>query len=112
MNCNFSVTFIESLNQSNIKPCLIVHLVAMWTLIYLVINVFNLLIKVAEHYRYQESKTSNIKRFPFMSDTFSTMLPAQSQVLSIYARVSLLPLEKRFYIKDHKQLVRILWDVN
>ena len=34
MNCNFSVTFIKSLNQSSIKPCLIVHLVAMWTLIY------------------------------------------------------------------------------
>ena len=30
------VTFIKSLNQSNIKPCLIVHLVAMWTLIYLI----------------------------------------------------------------------------
>ena len=29
MNCNFSVTFIKSLNQSSIKPCLIVHLVAM-----------------------------------------------------------------------------------
>ena len=32
-NYNFLVTFIKSLNQSNIKPCLIVHLVAMWTLI-------------------------------------------------------------------------------
>ena len=29
-----SVTFIKSVNQSSIKPCLIVHLVAMWTLIY------------------------------------------------------------------------------
>ena len=29
---HFSVTFIKSLNQSSIKPCLIVHLVAMWTL--------------------------------------------------------------------------------
>ena len=29
MNCNFSVAFIKSLNQSNIKSCLIVHLVAM-----------------------------------------------------------------------------------
>ena len=28
-----SVTFIKSVNQSNIKPCLIVHLVAVWTLI-------------------------------------------------------------------------------
>ena len=27
------VTFIKSVNQSSIKPCLIVHLVAMWTLI-------------------------------------------------------------------------------
>ena len=27
-----SVTFIKSVNQSSIKPCLIVHLVAMWTL--------------------------------------------------------------------------------
>ena len=34
MNCYFLVTFINSLNQSSIKPCLIVHLVAMWTLIY------------------------------------------------------------------------------
>ena len=34
MNCNFSVTFIKSVNQSSIKPCLIVHLVAVWTLIY------------------------------------------------------------------------------
>ena len=33
MNCNFSVTFIKSLNQSSITPCLIVHLVALWTLI-------------------------------------------------------------------------------
>ena len=32
MNCNFSVTFIKSLNQSSIEPCLIVHLVAMRTL--------------------------------------------------------------------------------
>ena len=32
MNCNFSVAFIKSLNQSSIKPCLIVHLVALWTL--------------------------------------------------------------------------------
>ena len=31
MNCNVSVTFIKSSNQSSIKPCLIVHLVAMWT---------------------------------------------------------------------------------
>ena len=29
-----SVTFIKSVNQSSIKPCLIVHLVAMWTLIH------------------------------------------------------------------------------
>ena len=29
MNCNFSVAFIKSLNQSSIKPCLIVHLVAL-----------------------------------------------------------------------------------
>ena len=29
-----SVTFIKSVNQSSIKPCLIVHLVAVWTLIY------------------------------------------------------------------------------
>ena len=29
-----SVTFIKSANQSNIKLCLIVHLVAVWTLIY------------------------------------------------------------------------------
>ena len=29
-----SVTFIKSANQSSIKLCLIVHLVAMWTLIY------------------------------------------------------------------------------
>ena len=34
MNCNSSVTFIKSVNQSCIKPCLIVHLVAVWTLIY------------------------------------------------------------------------------
>ena len=32
MNCNFSVTFIKSLNHSSIKPCLIVNLVALWTL--------------------------------------------------------------------------------
>ena len=31
-----SVTFIKSVNQSSIKPCLIVHLVAMWTLIYFI----------------------------------------------------------------------------
>ena len=29
-----SITFIKSVNQSSIKPCLIVHLVAVWTLIY------------------------------------------------------------------------------
>ena len=29
-----SVTFIKSVNQSSIKPCLIVHLVAVWTSIY------------------------------------------------------------------------------
>ena len=29
-----SVTLIKSVNQSSIKPCLIVHLVAVWTLIY------------------------------------------------------------------------------
>ena len=29
-----SVTFIKSVNQSSIKPCLIVHLIAVWTLIY------------------------------------------------------------------------------
>ena len=29
-----SVTFTKSLNQSSIKQCLIVHLVALWTLIY------------------------------------------------------------------------------
>ena len=34
MNYNSSVTFIKSVNQSSIKPCLIVHLVAVWTLIY------------------------------------------------------------------------------
>ena len=34
MNCNSSVTFIKSVNQSSIKPCLIVHLFAVWTLIY------------------------------------------------------------------------------
>ena len=28
MNCNLSITIIKSLNQSSIKPCLIVHLVA------------------------------------------------------------------------------------
>ena len=28
------VIFIKSVNQSSIKPCLIVHLVAVWTLIY------------------------------------------------------------------------------
>ena len=32
----FSVTFIKYVNQSSIKPCLIVHLVAMWTLIYFI----------------------------------------------------------------------------
>ena len=31
-----SVTFIKSANQSSIKPCLIVHLVAVWTLIYFI----------------------------------------------------------------------------
>ena len=31
-----SVTFIKSVNQSHIKPCLIVHLVAMWTWIYFI----------------------------------------------------------------------------
>ena len=34
MNCNFLVTFIKSLHQSCIKPCLIVHLVALWILIH------------------------------------------------------------------------------
>ena len=29
-----SITFIKSVNQSSIKPCLIVHLVAVWTLTY------------------------------------------------------------------------------
>ena len=29
MNCNFSVTFIKSLNQSSIKPCPVVHLFAL-----------------------------------------------------------------------------------
>ena len=29
-----SATFIKSVNQSSIKPCLIVHLVAVWTLTY------------------------------------------------------------------------------
>ena len=29
-----SITLIKSINQSSIKPCLIVHLVAVWTLIY------------------------------------------------------------------------------
>ena len=29
-----SVTFSKSVNQSSIKPCLIVHLVALWTFIY------------------------------------------------------------------------------
>ena len=33
MDCNFTVTFIKSFNQSSIKPCLIVHLVALRTLI-------------------------------------------------------------------------------
>ena len=37
MNCNLAVTFIKSLNQKSIKPCLTVHLVAMWTLIYIYI---------------------------------------------------------------------------
>ena len=36
MNCNFSVTFIKSLKQSSTKSCPIVHLVAVWTLIYLI----------------------------------------------------------------------------
>ena len=31
-----SVTFIKSANQSSVKLCLIVHLVAMWTLIYFI----------------------------------------------------------------------------
>ena len=31
-----SVTFIKSANQSSIKPCLIVHMVAVWTLIYFI----------------------------------------------------------------------------
>ena len=30
----FSVTFIKSVNQCSIKPCLVVHLVAVWALIY------------------------------------------------------------------------------
>ena len=29
IKCNFSVTFIKSLNQSNTKPCLIVYLIVM-----------------------------------------------------------------------------------
>ena len=29
LNCNFSVTVIKSLNQSSLKLCLIVHLVAL-----------------------------------------------------------------------------------
>ena len=36
MNCNFSVTFVKSLKQSSTKSCPIVHLVAVWTLIYLI----------------------------------------------------------------------------
>ena len=28
-----AITLIKSVNQSSIKPCLIVHLVAVWTLI-------------------------------------------------------------------------------
>ena len=46
-----SVTFIKSANQSSIKLCLIVHLVAVWTLIYLRIlprhNTYN-------RYRYEK----------------------------------------------------------
>ena len=40
----YSVTFIKSVNQSNIKPCLIVHLVAMCTLIY-----FDSLFAIRQH---------------------------------------------------------------
>ena len=29
LDCNFTVTFIKPFNQSSIKPCLIVHLVAL-----------------------------------------------------------------------------------
>ena len=41
---NFSVTFIKSLNLSSIKPYLIVHQVAMWTLLYLVSEGFSFLV--------------------------------------------------------------------
>ena len=36
-----SVTFIKSVNQSSIKPCLIVQLVAVWILIYFFDNDIN-----------------------------------------------------------------------
>ena len=36
MNCNYSITLTKSLHQSSIKPCLIIHLVAMLTLIHIV----------------------------------------------------------------------------
>ena len=42
MNCNLLVTFTESSNQSSIKPCRVVHLVVLWTLIYLlaILNIY------------------------------------------------------------------------
>ena len=33
-NTSLSGSFLKSINQSSIKPCLIVHLVAVWTLLY------------------------------------------------------------------------------
>ena len=41
MNCNFLVTFIKPLNQSSIKPRLIVHLVPSWTFINLTVLYFD-----------------------------------------------------------------------
>ena len=43
-----SVTFIKSANQSSIKLCLIVHLVAMWTLIYFIGDYFSSLFMLYE----------------------------------------------------------------
>ena len=104
---NFSVTFIKSLNLSSIKPYLIIHQVAMWTLLYLVSEGFSFLVtrvwnfgKFIRHslWRGRDLKTENknhmlvqyqltqkIARFyGLIRGKFGILLPRPSRVILFF----------------------------
>ena len=91
MNCNFSVTLTKSLHQSSIKPCLIIHLVAMWTLKIYIVKSYN-----------NNTRKCNIRRDNILS-------VFDSQVLSLRMCDIAFTLVVRSYWRG---IVILLWILN